>query len=52
METAKNNIKNRIKENAILVEEALSEYYTEEDEDLKLLLDSEKYSLFAGGKRI
>ena len=27
-------------------------YYEENDEDLALVLDSEKYSLFAGGKRI
>ena len=52
METAKNNIKKRISENALLVEKALAEYYTEEDEDIKLVLDAEKYSLFAGGKRI
>ena len=37
--------------NAVLTEDALRSYYTE-DEDLKILLDSERYSLFAGGKRI
>ena len=52
MEIATNNVKKRILENAKLVEAALAEYYTEEDEDLALLLDAEKYSLFAGGKRI
>ena len=34
-----------------LVERALHAYY-EEDEDLQVLLDAERYSLFAGGKRI
>ena len=37
--------------NAVLTEEALRKYYTE-DADLKILLDAERYSLFAGGKRI
>ena len=36
---------------ATMTEDALRKYYTE-DEDLKPLLDSERYSLFAGGKRI
>ena len=37
--------------NATITEEALKEYYTD-DEDLQSLLNSERYSLFAGGKRI
>ena len=37
--------------NAVLTEESLRSYYTE-DEDLKVLLDAERYSLLAGGKRI
>ena len=37
--------------NATLVESAMKECYSE-DEDLKILLDAERYSLFAGGKRI
>ena len=37
--------------NATLVESAMREYYVE-DEDLRVLLDAERYSLFAGGKRI
>lgn len=41
-----------IKYNAALTEKALGNYYAEEDEDLKVILDSEKYSVFAGGKRI
>ena len=52
MEAANNSIKKRIAENAALVESALLEYYTEDDEDIRLVLDAEKYSLFAGGKRI
>ncbi len=36
---------------ATLTEAALREYY-DEDEDLKNLLNAERYSLFAGGKRI
>ena len=37
--------------NATLTENALREYYTD-DADLQVLLDAERYSLFAGGKRI
>ena len=37
--------------NATLVESAMKSCYSE-DEDLKILLDAERYSLFAGGKRI
>ena len=37
--------------NATLTEDALRKYYTEDD-DLQILLDAERYSLFAGGKRI
>ena len=40
-----------IHRNAVLTEDALRSYY-DEDEDLKILLDAERYSLFAGGKRI
>ncbi len=36
---------------AVMTEDALKQYYTE-DEDIRVLLDSERYSLFAGGKRI
>ena len=36
---------------ATLTEQAMREYYVD-DEDVQKLLDSEKYSLFAGGKRI
>ncbi|MBE6601285.1 MAG: polyprenyl synthetase family protein [Ruminococcaceae bacterium] len=37
--------------NATLVEQAMRDCYTEDD-DLQSLLDAERYSLFAGGKRI
>ncbi len=36
---------------AVMTEDALRGYY-EEDADIKELLDAERYSLFAGGKRI
>ena len=36
---------------ATVVERALHGYY-EEDDDIRALLDAERYSLFAGGKRI
>ena len=36
---------------ATLTEDALRGYYTD-DADLQILLDAERYSLFAGGKRI
>ena len=45
-------LKKVILEDAALCEAALKEYYSEKDEDLALILDAEKYSLFAGGKRI
>ena len=46
------DIKKLMAEDASLVEAALAKYYEEGDEDLSILLDAEKYSLFAGGKRI
>ena len=36
---------------ATLTEQAMREYYTD-DADIRVLLESEQYSLFAGGKRI
>ena len=36
---------------ATMTEDALRKIYSE-DEDIQVLLDSERYSLFAGGKRI
>ena len=46
------NILNMLKTDAELCEEALRGYFAKEDEDINTLLESEKYSLFAGGKRI
>lgn len=37
--------------NAVITENALKTYYTP-DGDIQILLDAERYSLFAGGKRI
>ena len=37
--------------NAVMTEDALRKYYMD-DADLQILLDAERYSLFAGGKRI
>ncbi len=45
-------LKNRLVADANLVEDAFREYYAESDADISLVLDSEQYSLFAGGKRI
>ena len=45
-------IKEKLRENALLVENALKEYFATDDADIKELLDSERYSIFAGGKRI
>lgn len=46
------DIKNKLTACAKLTEDALSAYMAKEDEDIKTLLESERYSLFAGGKRI
>ena len=45
-------IKERLKNNASLVEKKMAGYFEREDPDISNLLDSEKYSVFAGGKRI
>lgn len=46
------DIKELLKENAALTEEALREYLSEHDEDFAAVLDAERYSLLSGGKRI
>ena len=46
------DIKEKIKESAILTERVLLSYCNEGDEELCELFESEKYSLLAGGKRI
>lgn len=45
-------LKERLKENAELVENKIREYFGETDEDTESLLSAETYSLMAGGKRI
>lgn len=46
------DLKEKLVENAALVEDKLREYFSENDEDCESLLSSEVYSLMAGGKRI
>ena len=46
------DLKERLKQNAALVEDKLREYFSRTDEDFESLLSSEVYSLMAGGKRI
>lgn len=49
----KNEYKLTMKEDAALVTKALDKFYEERrEEELKILIDAEKYSLMAGGKRI
>ncbi len=45
-------IEKLLREDAELVEQAISAYYDTDDEDTSVLTSAEKYSLFAGGKRI
>ena len=45
-------IEERLLSDAALVEKALDDYCSRRDEDIATLLDSERYSLLAGGKRI
>lgn len=46
------DIKNKLTVSAKLTEGALGVYMERDDEDIKTLIESERYSLFAGGKRI
>ena len=45
-------ITEQLRQDSALVESALGKYFERGDEDINNLLESEKYSLFAGGKRI
>lgn len=45
-------IKEKLSHNSILLEDALSSYYEYTDADYGELIDSQKYSLLGGGKRI
>ena len=46
------NIKNKLSQNAVIVENALAEYYNNTDNDFQSLIDAQKYGLLGGGKRI
>ncbi len=46
------NIKDKLSKNAEIVENALSEYYRYNDQDLSNLFEAQKYGLLGGGKRI
>lgn len=46
------DVKKLLMADARLVEDTLAGCYEDADEDLSVILDAEKYSLFAGGKRI
>lgn len=46
------DIKERLKVNAEVVENALESYYGENDSDFQKLIDAQKYGLLGGGKRI
>lgn len=48
----KDELKNRLAENAALVDAALAEYLKTPDSDLDLLYESMRYSALSGGKRI
>ena len=52
MEEKLNGLKDKIYQNAHETEKALLGYCNDNDEDLQVLFDSEKYSLLGGGKRI
>lgn len=45
-------IKQRLLDNSALVESELKKYLARDDADFSALLESERYSIFAGGKRI
>ncbi len=45
-------VKRALAENASATEAAMKEIFSARDEDIAVLLDSEAYSLFAGGKRV
>ncbi len=46
------DIKNLLKADAAVIENELASIFAREDADINNLLEAEKYSLFAGGKRI
>ena len=52
MKQSMDAIKQALKENACATEAALAEIFSSRDADIQTLLDSEQYSLLAGGKRV
>ena len=46
------DIKEKLMQNAALVERALEEYTSHTDEDFGIIIEAERYSLLGGGKRI
>lgn len=52
IQTMHNTIINRLTDNRNLIEKSLSAYYPESNESYSMLIDSQRYSLLGGGKRI
>ncbi len=46
------NIKEKLSKNAILIENALDDYYNYSDKDYASLIEAQRYGLLGGGKRI
>lgn len=46
------NIKEKLSQNALLIENALDDYYNYSDNDYTLLIEAQRYGLLGGGKRI
>lgn len=46
------NIRDKLSQNSILVENALANYYDCSDKDYQLLIEAQRYGLLGGGKRI
>ena len=46
------NIKEKLSQNAILIENALDDYYNYSDNDSASLIEAQRYGLLGGGKRI
>lgn len=45
-------IKEKLSQNATIVEKALADYYSENDDDYSCLFEAQRYGLLGGGKRI
>ena len=46
------DIKEKLQNNSLILESEFSKYLNEEDKDISLLTDSQRYSILGGGKRI